>query len=565
MPMSPDPTDTSRRSTRDHDESKGHSVGVENNDSSTNPPDRAQKSEMEEMRLELELMKEQMRVFMDQTKLNTKNPVAETSGRTLSDSKGRGPRKPAEAAVVGHLSQEATSTEPVMTGGSPGGGFGSGFVRYLIPSSSPQTPRNREMEKLKVDLKKRTADLENCEKEVKRLQREMRSHVISINTLQKLTGVNDSLHQELLSAKKELEDIKTRADTQTPGDSETEKLKAELRTHVTSINTLEAANNSMNCELINVKKELEEIKALADSRGKELLDTQKFLTKADSISISELKEKVVALNDEIFQAAVSLGESITHEPHGMTEVDASRMYGEVLQLIGEPITRMLVEEGRKPNADPNPLLVQVVLQIFMTQLCASKIEQWVPNDPKISKFFEAVYNNVQYAEEPAVSGRWRALTQTHTRPITQGWKEGLISSLMNIIKIAAWKMPDKEHRMSFEAKLVSIFKAVEDLRIAIGEKITSADIRVSLVPPQSLFEASWMDDELTDARAKVSSTEPIQCVVGTTRFGLKKLINGRWGLSGEPLYESILSPKVALESTLKEALQSVDTYICGKD
>ncbi|KAF9047622.1 hypothetical protein BJ165DRAFT_1467279, partial [Panaeolus papilionaceus] len=262
----------------------------------------------------------------------------------------------------------------------------------------------------------------------------------------------------------------------------------------------------------------------------------------------------------------------------MTEEDANRMYGEVLQLIGEPIGNLLVEEGRKPNADPNPLLVQVVLQVFMTQVCASKIQLWVPNDPKISDFFATVYTNIQSAgkdrqlpsdyaffltffdrlcctEEPAVSGRWRALTQTHTRPITQGWKEGLISSLMNIIKIAAWKMPDKEQRLSFEGKLVPIFKAVEDLRIAIGEKITSADIRVSLVPPQSRFDASWMDDAFADARVKVAATGPIQCVVGTTGFGLKKVIAAeKRGPSGELLYESVLSPKVILESTLNEAL-----------
>jgi len=126
---------------------------------------------------------------------------------------------------------------------------------------------------------------------------------------------------------------------------------------------------------------------------------------------------------------------------------------------------------------------------------------------------------------------------------------------MNIIKIAAWKMPDKDQRLSFEGKLVPIFKAVEDLRIAIGEKITSADIRVSLVPPQSRFDASWMDDAFADARVKVAATGPIQCVVGTTGFGLKKVIAAeKRGPSGELLYESVLSPKVILESTLNEAL-----------
>jgi len=246
-----------------------------------------------------------------------------------------------------HVVQEPG--DHVHPDGASGNGLGSNLVRYFMPGPSTHTPRDREMERLKGDLKKRNADLENYQRELKRLQRDMKSHVTSINILQ--------------------------AD----------------RSKLTD------ANNSMHYELVNVKKQLEEIKALADIRGKELLGAQKFLTKADSISISDLKEKVVALNDEIFQAAASLGETITHQPHGMTEEDASRMYGEVLQLIGEPITIMLVEEGRKPNADPNPLLVQVVLQVFMTQVCASKIELWVPNDPKISDFFASVYTNIQNA------------------------------------------------------------------------------------------------------------------------------------------------------------------------
>ncbi|KAF9047636.1 hypothetical protein BJ165DRAFT_1467389 [Panaeolus papilionaceus] len=243
----------------------------------------------------------------------------------------------------------------------------------------------------------------------------------------------------------------------------------------------------------------------------------------------------------------------------MTDEDTSGMYRDALQLIGEPIATMLVEAARQPNDDPNPLLVQVVLQVFMTRVCASKIELWMPNDQKISNVFTNLYAKIVDTEEQATAGQWRALTQKHLTirvpSSTIGWKEDLISSLMKIFKIAAWRIPDKEECLSFEGKLVPIFEAVEDLRIAIGEKITSADIRLSLVPPNSQFFASRMDDVFCDERVKVAPIRPIQSVIGTTGFGLKMPIPGqRDPKSGELLYGSVFSPKVILESTLKEAL-----------
>ncbi|PPQ64189.1 hypothetical protein CVT24_008563 [Panaeolus cyanescens] len=382
----------------------------------------------------------------------------------------------------------------------------TGMVKSFMSGSSNQTPRDREMEKLKAEINKRNIELENHKAEIRRLQRDMRAQINSSNSLQS--------HRQKLTE----------------------------------------ANSTLQYELINIKQQLEETKTLADIRGKELIGAQKFLSKADAISISDLKEKVLALNDEIFQAAASLGETIVHQVHGLTEEDMNRLYNEVMQMIGEPVTRMLVDEGQKPNAEANPLLVQSVLQIFMTNVCSSKIELWVPNDPKISDFFTAVYMNIQNAEEPAVSGRWRALTQAHTRPFTDGWKEDLISRMMKVFKVASWRTPDKNQRVSFEGKLVPIFKAVEDLRIALGEKITSSDIHVSLVPPNSRFDASWMDDAFADARAKPVQGGPAQRVVGTTGFGLKKAIVGKRSPSGELMFESVLAPKVTLESTLNEAL-----------
>ena len=56
-------------------------------------------------------------------------------------------------------------------------------------------------------------------------------------------------------------------------------------------------------ELTIVHQQLEDAEHLSEVRGKVLVGAQVFLTKADTISISEVGEKVTALNEDIFQAA----------------------------------------------------------------------------------------------------------------------------------------------------------------------------------------------------------------------------------------------------------------------
>ena len=122
--------------------------------------------------------------------------------------------------------------------------------------------------------------------------------------------------------------------------------------------------------------------------------------------------------------------------------------------------------------------------------------------------------------------------------------------LGHIFKIAGWDIRSLDHLKAFEQKLPAIFKAVEDLRLALGEKVTSIDLEVNVVRPDFVFDNRWMVDGYGDARLgnKKKSTE---VVAGTTGISLKKVIPSP---SGEDLFGNVLSPKVVLVSTLKEVL-----------
>ena len=105
-------------------------------------------------------------------------------------------------------------------------------------------------------------------------------------------------------------------------------------------------------------------------------------------------EKVTTLNEEIFQAAATLGENLIHKRHELTTLADSFAACAVSQeMIGEKLTKILVQ-SQKQEHEANPLLVQVVLQIFMVKFLVSKIQPWYPGHDTIGGFLSAIYSEI---------------------------------------------------------------------------------------------------------------------------------------------------------------------------
>jgi hypothetical protein len=121
--------------------------------------------------------------------------------------------------------------------------------------------------------------------------------------------------------------------------------------------------------------------------------------------------------------------------------------------------------------------------------------------------------------------------------------------LVNIFLIAEWVIGSQDNLNAFEQKLPAIFRAVEDLRLALGEKVTSIDLEVNVARPGTAFDHRWMEDGYGDAR-QGNITKSDEFIAGTTGIGLRKVTSS----SGEELFANVLSPKVVLVTTLQEAL-----------
>ena len=162
--------------------------------------------------------------------------------------------------------------------------------------------------------------------------------------------------------------------------------------------------------------------------------------------------------------------------------------------------------------------------------------------------------NLKYfPEEQSVAGRWRALTRAQTRPSTKTWNKEIYKKLQSLLIIASWapRTPDDEE--SYGNRLPSVFKAINELRMAIGENFTSADLDIYAFECDMIFDPTIMEDAYGDGRQSSGNRAP-EPIVGTTGIGLGKVMSE--GSEKDILQvQSLIPAKIVLTSTMSEALE----------
>ncbi|KAJ2917958.1 hypothetical protein MD484_g2425, partial [Candolleomyces efflorescens] len=345
---------------------------------------------------------------------------------------------------------------------------------------------------------------------------------------------------------------------------------------------------SVRNELAAVKQQLSDAVNLSEVRGKELKGAQVFLTKADTLSVTDVVQKVSALNEEIFQMAAYLGEVLVYE---VLEPEADRQehrqaaikstYDRALGYLGETLANALAQHSViEPKEESNPLLVQIIMQIALTNWCGGfgnrwtsyeKVEETAEGQPKESsskqpsiskqadhnRFVSELYNSIRDHEDQAVAGRWRSLTKAHIPFSTSGWDHHLMVTICAIMGVAGWATRSNDEMIQVEKRLGSIFKPLLELRKATGEDVTSADLEISIIQSGQTFDPSYMEDAYADGRAssKSKKSAPEQ-VINTSGLGLQKVVVKRLkGGAVQKQLEILSMPKVVLEKTIKEALE----------
>ncbi len=161
------------------------------------------------------------------------------------------------------------------------------------------------------------------------------------------------------------------------------------------------------------------------------------------------------------------------------------------------------------------------------------------------------------SEEQAVSGRWRAITHSKARLSSSNWAVEVSSILAKILPISGYD-PSSYPQSEFEEKLKPLFKAILDLRIALGEHFTSSDILPNVISPGRRFDPQIMQDSLADSRSHKENQDlkdvRSDTVIATAGMGLMQWVPPRTrGASGS--YKLVMLPEVIRQSTLDELLR----------
>ena len=177
-----------------------------------------------------------------------------------------------------------------------------------------------------------------------------------------------------------------------------EKRPIALRDHL--VHRLLEENRSLMDDLQDVKAQLAHAKSLLEAKDKELKGAQVFLTKADTLSTTDVVHKVNALNEEIFQAAALLGEMLRNtERTDRTQEGVTVAFEKARWMLGEQMASILAAESVNGRTDLNPLLAQVVLQIAITTWCKFVVSSWKPSDGTVADFLATIYSEIRQVGE----------------------------------------------------------------------------------------------------------------------------------------------------------------------
>ena len=128
--------------------------------------------------------------------------------------------------------------------------------------------------------------------------------------------------------------------------------------------------------------------------------------------------------------------------------------------------------------------------------------------------------------------------------------------LQSLLIVASWGPRAPENEESYGNRLPSIFKAINELRMAIGENFTSADLDVYAFESDMIYDPTIMEDAYGDGRQPSGKREP-EPIVGTIGIGLGKVMSEGSDNALRVQLQSLIPAKIVLTSTMNEALEPI--------
>ncbi|KIL64022.1 hypothetical protein M378DRAFT_78867, partial [Amanita muscaria Koide BX008] len=359
------------------------------------------------------------------------------------------------------------------------------------------------------------------------------------------------------------------------------RLEGTLRSRENDVYVLSSRNEQLSDEIKIVKEELtrlqlerDQTRQLLHERTIELSSAQLFLGKADTISVTDVSRMVDILNAEISQASNSISDSLLdHQaaPATPDTTELNRLLHKVQSSIGANLCGILARRLSQPSAEFDPMITQLVLQAGLSEACHLIINDWNPPLWDTSSTVSRIYANMRPTGKlgQVIAGRWRSLTRTYSNgQAGQDSQDGmqvqdakkkesqeanadyLRSTLRDLLTIVGWSSNSPHHDLPSDYKEKMRFLSDEALKLheTIGRGITSKDLIVEIIPCETPFDPTKMDD--ADRQRGKPDAIPDDTVACTVELGLRYNCAKSGGDSEET--GVILKPKVLLASVLVE-------------
>jgi hypothetical protein len=124
------------------------------------------------------------------------------------------------------------------------------------------------------------------------------------------------------------------------------------------------------------------------------------------------------------------------------------------------------------------------------------------------------------------------------------------------LEIASWTSSEKSSSYGFCGYRLpfALFKAINELRMAIGDKFASADLHIFVFECDQIYNPAIMEDVYGDDRQSSGKRAP-EAIVGTTGIGFAKVIEAECSVKDVPQLQTLIPAKIVLRSTLNDALE----------
>ncbi|PCH36692.1 hypothetical protein WOLCODRAFT_82780 [Wolfiporia cocos MD-104 SS10] len=319
--------------------------------------------------------------------------------------------------------------------------------------------------------------------------------------------------------------------------------------------------------LAKMNEKHENVVDLLETRSAELRVAQTYLTKADNLSDADILRMFEALNSHIYQLSAHLADNIQLDRGSLSTPQT--WITEATEILDGVVGAELIQLLAKSPHSELPVCIQFALQSRMVGFANMVISTWNFHDLEHNKLYNDVYMQLRASEDPAVSGRWRALTVTSLRALTLNettiprLHDHLAIFITSITLLAGLTAaPVQAHQQiisRYGGELITLVDIMLQLQRAIGEEIISSQINLVVYLSGETFNPEHMEDYNAGGRPctpRESDARAPVVVLGTMSLGVtrieKKAMGGNAAGQGTWVSVTLLKPKVVLNTILDE-------------